>query len=235
MATLYTCSLNCVYCPHSLVQWSCHCPCKRIPAHSPWLPGYINVAQTILVVLTVAGLFPDRPRVHKDHHSKVFVAMICRLCTPVSWPQWPWLNSWSFTSSLNLSSKYQDAKYNTLRILTITAARGTFTWSGEGRVWNISVSVPKATTQTMDLLLVMREQQCYTRLHAGEGLGLGVGVNSKWDLGTILTSHLSWSWGALISLSLILPFSGAQHVLCAIHVGIDYLGSLTGFTLVVGL
>ena len=29
--------------------------------HSPWLPGYIDAAQAILIILTVAGLFPDRP------------------------------------------------------------------------------------------------------------------------------------------------------------------------------
>ena len=29
--------------------------------HAPWLPGYINVMQTNLVILTMAGLFPDRP------------------------------------------------------------------------------------------------------------------------------------------------------------------------------
>ena len=33
----------------------------RIPVHSPWLPGYIDVAQTVLVILTMGGLFPDRP------------------------------------------------------------------------------------------------------------------------------------------------------------------------------
>ena len=33
-----------------------------IPVHSPWLPGYISVVQTILVALTMAGLFPDRQR-----------------------------------------------------------------------------------------------------------------------------------------------------------------------------
>ena len=27
------------------------------PVHSPWLPGYIDVAQTVLVILTMAGLF----------------------------------------------------------------------------------------------------------------------------------------------------------------------------------
>ena len=33
----------------------------HVPVHSPWHPGYIDVAQTVLVILTVAGLFPDRP------------------------------------------------------------------------------------------------------------------------------------------------------------------------------
>ena len=33
----------------------------RIPVHSPWLPGYIDVTQTILVMLTMVGLFPKRP------------------------------------------------------------------------------------------------------------------------------------------------------------------------------
>ena len=31
------------------------------PVHSPWLPGYMDATQTILVVLTMAGNFPDRP------------------------------------------------------------------------------------------------------------------------------------------------------------------------------
>ena len=62
-ATQCTCSLNSVYCPHWLVQWSRHCSYMRIPVHSPWLPGYIDVMQTILIVLTMAGLSPDRPRI----------------------------------------------------------------------------------------------------------------------------------------------------------------------------
>ena len=33
----------------------------HIPSHSPWLPRYINVVQTILVILTMAGLFLDKP------------------------------------------------------------------------------------------------------------------------------------------------------------------------------
>ena len=28
---------------------------------SPWLPDYIDVTQTFLVILTMAGLSPDRP------------------------------------------------------------------------------------------------------------------------------------------------------------------------------
>ena len=60
MATQYPCSLNGIYCPHWPVQWS-DCPCMCIPVHSPWLPRYINAVQTILVMLTKVGLFPDRP------------------------------------------------------------------------------------------------------------------------------------------------------------------------------
>ena len=67
MATQYTCSLNGIYCPHWLVQWSRHCSRMCIPVHSPWLPGYINVAQTILVILTMAGLFLGRPRTQKSN------------------------------------------------------------------------------------------------------------------------------------------------------------------------
>ena len=33
-----------------------------IPVHSPWQPGDIVVAQTVLIILTMAGLSPDRPR-----------------------------------------------------------------------------------------------------------------------------------------------------------------------------
>ena len=57
MATQYTCSLNGIYRPHWLVQWSWHCSCMCIPVHSLWLPGYISVMQTILVILTMARFF----------------------------------------------------------------------------------------------------------------------------------------------------------------------------------
>ena len=59
-AKQYTCPLNNVYCPHWLVQWSHQCSHMCIPVHFPWLPGYIDVAQTIFIMLTTAGLFSDR-------------------------------------------------------------------------------------------------------------------------------------------------------------------------------
>ena len=55
-----------IYCPHWLPQWSRHCSHMRIPVHSPWLPGYIDFAQTTLVTLTMAALFPDRPRIFSN-------------------------------------------------------------------------------------------------------------------------------------------------------------------------
>ena len=51
--------LNGFYHPHWLVQWSHHCSHMCISIYSPWLPGYIDVTQTILI-LTIAGIFPDR-------------------------------------------------------------------------------------------------------------------------------------------------------------------------------
>ena len=63
MATQYTCSLNGVYQPQWLVQWSHHCSHMCIPVHSPWLPGYIDVMRTILIIITMAGLFPYRLRI----------------------------------------------------------------------------------------------------------------------------------------------------------------------------
>ena len=60
----YTCSLSGVYHPHWLVLTTSEvviCSHRHIPVHSPWLPGYIDVVQTVLIILTMAGLFLDRP------------------------------------------------------------------------------------------------------------------------------------------------------------------------------
>ena len=61
MATQCTSSLNGVYHPHWLVQWSHHYSHMHSPVHCPWLPDYIDIVQTVLIVLTIAGLFLDRP------------------------------------------------------------------------------------------------------------------------------------------------------------------------------
>ena len=60
MVPQYKCSPIGIYHSHWLIQWSHHCSCMRIPVHSPWLPGYIDVVQTALVILTMAGLLLDR-------------------------------------------------------------------------------------------------------------------------------------------------------------------------------
>ena len=59
-ATQDTGSLSDIYLPHWLVQWGCPCSHIRTAVYSPWLPGYSDVAQTILIMLTMAGFFPDR-------------------------------------------------------------------------------------------------------------------------------------------------------------------------------
>ena len=69
LATLYTYSFNNVYCSHWLVQWSLPCSPMHIPVHSLWLPGYIDVVQTILIILTMAGPFLDRPYMSKENQS----------------------------------------------------------------------------------------------------------------------------------------------------------------------
>ena len=70
MATQYTtCSFNGVYHPNWLVQWSRHCSHTHIPVHSPRLPGYNDVAQTILVKLTMVGLFTDLPHTYMNPYT----------------------------------------------------------------------------------------------------------------------------------------------------------------------
>ena len=59
MATQYTCSLDGIYRPHWLIEWSCPFSHMHIPVHSPW-PGYISVVQTILNIVTMAGLCLNR-------------------------------------------------------------------------------------------------------------------------------------------------------------------------------
>ena len=57
-------ALNGIHRPHWLVQWCHHCSHMNIPVHSPWLPGYIDVSQSVLVILSMVGLFLDRFRIY---------------------------------------------------------------------------------------------------------------------------------------------------------------------------
>ena len=77
MATQYTCSLSGVYNPPWLVQWSHHCSCMRIPIQSPGLTGYINVTQSVIIILTVAGLFPDIPHISFFICSSILWGKFC--------------------------------------------------------------------------------------------------------------------------------------------------------------
>ena len=45
--------------PLNIVQCRHHCSLMCVPAHSPWLPSYFDVMQTVLVTLTKAGLSPQ--------------------------------------------------------------------------------------------------------------------------------------------------------------------------------
>ena len=63
--TQCTCSPKGIYRPPWLAQWSGHCLPMGIPAHSPWPPLYIDVAQTVPIILTTAGLSPGGPRIHE--------------------------------------------------------------------------------------------------------------------------------------------------------------------------
>ena len=79
-ATQYTGSLNGTYWPQWLVQWSHHCSCLHIPVHCPWLPGYMDVTQTILVLLTMAGIFSNSPR--KYTHETITTSQIINTSSP---------------------------------------------------------------------------------------------------------------------------------------------------------
>ena len=76
IATEYTCSFNVLYHPHWLIQWSFHCSHMHIPVHSPWLPAYINVTQTILVISTMIEVFLDRPYIL----TWLFIRLIFSIC-----------------------------------------------------------------------------------------------------------------------------------------------------------
>ena len=83
MATQCTCALDGIYLPHWLVHWS-HRSRTHIPVHSPWPPGYIiNITQTVLIILTMAGLFLDRPHIFWNMvNTKIIFYWIINLVPP---------------------------------------------------------------------------------------------------------------------------------------------------------
>ena len=74
MVTQYTCSLNSICHPLWLVQWNRHCSHMCISVPSPWPPGYIDVPQIILIILTMTGHFLDRS--HQMQRQEVWESRI---------------------------------------------------------------------------------------------------------------------------------------------------------------
>ena len=65
---------------HWLVEWNHHCSYMCFLVHSLWLPDYIDVTQTVLVILTMAGLFLDRPRTSREQTKTLICFGHC--CIP---------------------------------------------------------------------------------------------------------------------------------------------------------
>ena len=63
----------------------------HVPVPSPWLPGYINVVQTVPVILTMAGLFLDRPHMYNldcGHSIRVCVYVQTHQTVYIKYVQW---------------------------------------------------------------------------------------------------------------------------------------------------
>ena len=60
----------------STAKSSFNCSHTRIPVQFPWLPGYIDVVQTILIILTTAGLFQDRPSYYFPKQKSLSMVII---------------------------------------------------------------------------------------------------------------------------------------------------------------
>ena len=54
-ATQKICPLNSIYRPQWLVHWSHLCSHMNISLHLLWLPGYMDVMQTVLIIFAMAG------------------------------------------------------------------------------------------------------------------------------------------------------------------------------------
>ena len=75
MATQYTRPLNGIYRPHWLVQWRHHCSRMCIPVHSPQLPGYIDVMQTVLIILETFSGQTLYTKTRTPSHTRTFLVL----------------------------------------------------------------------------------------------------------------------------------------------------------------
>ena len=95
-----------------LVQWSHHCSCMRIPVHSPGLPDYIDVVQTVLVILTMAGLLPDRPHISTFTYKNTK----CGLDMKRDLERGGIILVWVFHNPLEIALVYEKIKCSSLNI-----------------------------------------------------------------------------------------------------------------------
>ena len=77
MVTQHTCPLNVIYHPHWRAQWSCHCSRMSIPVHSPWLPGYINVAQNHSHYINNSWAFSGQTSYTFSHVTVLYLNHCC--------------------------------------------------------------------------------------------------------------------------------------------------------------
>ena len=54
----------------------------RVPVHSPWLPGHIDVAQTVLVILAMVGHFLDRLHIPCSCIGRMNIIKMSIKCLP---------------------------------------------------------------------------------------------------------------------------------------------------------
>ena len=80
----------------------------HIPVHSPWLLSYGSVVQTVLVMLTVAGIFPDRPHIYNLFTNPLLMTLSLVLLTPRGPVHWVLM--WCVCVGLHVTPDTDDDK-----------------------------------------------------------------------------------------------------------------------------
>ena len=141
-ATQYTCSLDGVYCPHWLVQWSRHCSHMCIPVHWPWLPGYFDVSQNHSHYINNGWPFlrpciwpqenqTKAPQTDLSIHPVVSLVKINFIL--FGFPQYTFIKA---PVELSLNSSYM---YISTRTVSVTGKGSRFHEAGVGGIWVIEV------------------------------------------------------------------------------------------------